>query len=312
MPSTATLPTAIAVQRTAGRRRLLLGALALVVAYGVAAVLHWDDRALLWVKERFTSSAEQAQAIWLPGYRATIDAKPLPGMENDEASDLTYDPASRTLYAVMGKHPFLVQLSLQGDVLRKIPLAGWANPEGVAMLGDGRLAITDERLHTMTVVTLQPDTATLNYQAFPQVDLGTSPNQNKGFEGIAWDARHQRLLLGQERPLRLFSLKPADVGTGASAFDVQKQAVASNALDMRNLSAMDIDPRTGNLLLLSADSHLLMEANTEGEPVSFMALLGGFNGIRNTIPRAEGVALDEQGTLYMVSEPNLFYAFKKK
>ncbi len=308
MSSTATSPNALGSRRSPDRRRLLLSALVLIVAYVIAAVLHWDDRAVLWFKEYFTSPAEQAQAVWLPGYRATIDAKPLPGMEDDEASDLTYDPVSHTLYAVMGKHPFLVQLSLQGDVLRKIPLVGWANPEGVAMLGDGRLAITDERLHTLVVVTVQPETTTLNYQAFPAVDLGTSPNQNKGFEGVAWDAKHQRLLLGQERPLELFSLKQADNGR----FVVDKQPVASDALDMRNLSAMDIDPRTGNLLLLSADSHLLMEANPEGKPVSFMALLGGFNGIKNTIPRAEGVALDEQGTLYMVSEPNLFYAFKKK
>lgn len=42
-----------------------------------------------------------------------------------------------------------------------------------------------------------------------------------------------------------------------------------------------------------------------------MTLLRGFNGLKNTIPRAEGVAIDEQGALYMVSEPNLFYRFEK-
>ncbi len=43
-----------------------------------------------------------------------------------------------------------------------------------------------------------------------------------------------------------------------------------------------------------------------------MTLLGGFNGLKNTIPRAEGVTMDENGTLYMVSEPNLFYRFEKQ
>nr|BFE92363.1 hypothetical protein GCM10020185_28990 [Pseudomonas brassicacearum subsp. brassicacearum] len=42
-----------------------------------------------------------------------------------------------------------------------------------------------------------------------------------------------------------------------------------------------------------------------------MTLLGGFNGLKDTIPRAEGVTVDEAGNLYMVSEPNLFYRFEK-
>ncbi|MCG4788036.1 SdiA-regulated domain-containing protein, partial [Roseburia faecis] len=82
----------------------------------------------------------------------------LPGMEDDEASDLAYDPQRKTLFAVMGKNPFLVELTLDGDVLRKLPLHGWSNPEGVAVLADGRLAIVDERDHTMTIVSLDDST----------------------------------------------------------------------------------------------------------------------------------------------------------
>jgi uncharacterized protein YjiK len=57
---------------------------------------------------------------------------------------------------------------------------------------------------------------------------------------------------------------------------------------------------------------MLLELDETGEQVSFMTLLGGFNGLKDRIPRAEGVAMDEHGTLYMVSEPDLFYRFKKK
>jgi uncharacterized protein YjiK len=72
-----------------------------------------------------------------------------------------------------------------------------------------------------------------------------------------------------------------------------------------------VDPRTGHLLVLSADSNMLLELDEQGEQVSFMTLLGGFNGLGDTLPRAEGVAMDGQGNLYMVSEPNLFYRFRK-
>ncbi|MFY0728358.1 SdiA-regulated domain-containing protein [Pseudomonas sp. NFX15] len=277
-----------------------------VVAYGVAFVMHWDSRGVLWVKEQFKSPAEREASIWLPDYRAVIDAKPLPGMEKDEASDLSYDPQTKTLFSVMGKNPFLVELTLQGDVLRKMPLKGWSNPEGVTVLGDGRLAIVDEREHLITLVKVDATTRELNAADFPKYDLGPSKDQNKAFEGVVWDSQNKQLVLGEERPPALFTWKgDGQVLTG------DKLKLASHALDMRNLSALAIDPRTGHMLVLSADSHLLLELDKKGEQVSFIALLRGFNGLKNTIPRAEGVAMDEAGTLYMVSEPNLFYRFEK-
>ena len=72
------------------------------VAYGLAFAMHWDDRGVLWVQERFESPAERQESVWLPDYHAVIDAKPLPGMEKDEASDLSYNPQTKTLFSVMG------------------------------------------------------------------------------------------------------------------------------------------------------------------------------------------------------------------
>jgi uncharacterized protein YjiK len=282
--------------------------LAAAIAYGVAFAMHWDDRGLLWLHERFESPAERQASVWLPDYRAVIDAKLLPGMEKDEASDLSYDPQTKTLFSVMGKNPFLVELSLQGDVLRKMPLVGWSNPEGVTVMGNGLLAIVDEREHVLSIIKVDADTRELNIADFPKYDLGPSKDQNKAFEAIVYDPRNQQILLGEERPPALFSWK----SDGSPVLKGDKQKVLSDELDMRNLSALAIDPRTGHTLALSADSHLLLELNEKGEQVSFMTLLSGFNGLKKTIPRAEGVTLDEAGTLYMVSEPNLFYRFEKQ
>ncbi|GAB0084170.1 SdiA-regulated domain-containing protein [Pseudomonas syringae] len=279
-----------------------------MLGYGLSHIMHWDDRGLLWLKERFESNEERSASIWLPDYHVEIDAKALPGMEKDEASDLSYNPISKTLFAVMGKNAFLVELTLKGDVLRKIPLVGWSNPEGVAVMNDGLIAITDERQHQLTIVKVTADTTTLNIADFPHYELGTSANKNKGFEGVAWDPRRQQLLLGEERPPALYTWK----SDGSNVLKGDKQSLLSRALDMRNLSSLSIDPRTGHMLALSADSHMLLEVDEQGNQVSFMTLLGGMNGLKDTIPRAEGVALDEAGTLYMVSEPNLFYSFRKQ
>ena len=280
---------------------------AVVIGCGVSMAMHWDDRGLLWIQEGLETHAEKIESVWLPDYRVDIDAKVLPGMEDDEASDLAFDPKTRTLFAVMGKNPFLVQLSLDGDVLRKMPLVGWNNPEGVAVLEDGHLAIVDERSHDLTVVKVDASTTSLDRADFQSHDLGESENSNKGFEGVVWDPALKRIVIGEERPPRLFVWKY----DGHGPLKGEKQVLPDAELDLRNLSAVSVDPRTGHLLALSADSNMLLELDEKGEQVSFMTLLGGFNGLKETIPRAEGVAMDDQGNLYMVSEPDLFYRFRK-
>ncbi|MCJ1883366.1 SdiA-regulated domain-containing protein [Pseudomonas sp. LA21] len=291
-------------------RWLLLALLLLLIVLAVLTVrFHWDDRARLWLREQDTSAQERAESVWLPSYRAVIQAKQLTGgLEGQEASDLAYNPVTRTLFTVTGKKPLLAELSLTGDVLRVIPLLGMSNPEGVAVLENGNIAVTDERKNSLTIFHVDPQTRELSTEKLASFDLGPRGKKNKGIEGIAWDPRQHRLVLGQERdPLALFSL-PSDGGPSVSG---TLQPLASDLL-MTNVSALSIDPRTGHTLVLSAESHLLLELNEKGQPVSFISLLGGLNGLHGKIPRAEGVAIDEQGTIYMVSEPDLFYVFKRE
>lgn len=288
-------------------RYSLLGA-ALILGGGALRYLHLDDRAQLWLSERNLSKGEQADSIWLPGYRAVLQGKPLAGLENDEASDLAYNPVTRTLFTVTGKTPMLVEISREGEVLRRIPLNGFANLEGVAVLENGNVAVTDERRRTLSIFTLDPLTRELDVHDADEFDLGFADSGNKGFEGIAWDAAQGRLLLGKERePTAMFSL----ASDGSRSLAGELQPLPSYGLGMRNLSALSVDPRTGHVLALSAQSNLLLELDEAGEPVSFISLLGGFNGLESRIPRAEGVAMDEAGDIYMVSEPNLFYVFRR-
>lgn len=289
------------------RRRNLALALTLASLVAVVRYMHWDDRARYWFTEHSLPVAERAASIWLPGYKASIQGLPLPGLEEGETSDLAYSPLTGTLFTVTGRQPTLVELSRQGEVLRQIPLKGFSNPEGVAVLENGTIAVADERRRNLSIFTLQADTQELDIADTTPFDLGFPDAGNKGFEGVAWDPAQQRLLLGKERTPLMFSLG----SDGQHLLDHELQPLPSYGLGMRNLSALSIDPRTGHILVLSAQSHLLLELDEHGEPVSFISLLGGLSGLEHRIPRAEGVAMDEDGTIYMVSEPNLFYVFRK-
>lgn len=288
-------------------RYWLLGC-TLLVAGVLVQTQHWDDRAQLWWQERSTPLAERLASVWLPGYRAVVQGKALAGLEEDETSGLTYNPRTGTLFTVTGKHPLLVELSRDGEILRRISLKGFADPEGVEMMDNGRMAIVDERRRQLTTFTLRDSDLELDAEDFPGFDLGFADAGNKGFEGLGWDSRSHSLLLGKERgPLGLFSLPfPGEDG----AAGVMQPLLAGN-LGLRDISSLSVDERTGHLLVLSDESRLLLELDRRGQPVSFLSLSGGLNGLDQAIEQAEGVAVDENGDIYIVAEPNLFYRFSK-
>lgn len=278
-----------------------------MILSGAVHFLRLDTRALLWMAESHSSAEERATSLWLPGYRAVLQTR-VPGFEQEEFSDLAYNPASGTLFTVSGKQPLLIELSRAGKVLRSIPVLGASNLEGVAVLEDGCMAIADERQHKLSIFRIDAGTTVLHSERFDQqIDLGHAEDPNKGFEGLAWDKRHQRLLLGKEKyPVMLYGLPVAGYRVTAPL-----QELADLGDHMTDLAALSVDPRSGHILALSQESHLLVELNERYQPRNFIALLRGLNGLEHYIPQAEGVAVGEDGTLYMVSEHNHFYVFRK-
>lgn len=285
---------------------LLLAALLAALAH----YFHWDDRLVQLVREQQTSEKKREASIWLNRYNADISGKPLDRLLKDELSGLTWHEPSNTLFSVTGKVPKLVQLSLDGDLLREITLTGVADPEGVEALSDGRFAMVDERRGKLIIFNLPPANSLDLSQAL-QLDLGLLDDaflypRNKGLEGIAWDSRNSRFILAKERnPHALYAL---DFDLVRNRFG-QLQELPAGELFMRDISGLDLDGVTGHLLVLSDESRMVLELDSKGNPVSFMSFLAGFNGLDSSINQAEGVAMDAQGRIYVVGEPNLFYRF---
>ncbi len=284
---------------------LLLLFIALLVA---TRLLHWDDQLQLYWDERSVSAEQRAAGIWLPDYELALETT-LAGLEDDETSGLTWNPLTGTLFTVTGKHPQLIEFTPAGVVLRRVALTGFADPEAVETLDGGRLAIVDERRRLVAVFRLEPGVERLDLDDLASYDLGFADAGNKGFEGLAWDPRAQRLLLAKERdPLGLFALPfPGEDGAVGAL-----EALAQQPLLVRDLSSLAIDPRSGHMLLLSDESRLLVELDLQGKPRSFISLFGGLNGLVHGIEQAEGVAMDGEGNIYVVGEPNRFYVFSRK
>ena len=54
-----------------------------------------------------------------------------------------------------------------------------------------------------------------------------------------------------------------------------------------------------------------MELSDSGKMLSYRSFNRFTSDLQHTAPHPEGVTLDNDGTLYVVSEPNLFYSFRR-
>jgi uncharacterized protein YjiK len=78
-----------------------------------------------------------------------------------------------------------------------------------------------------------------------------------------------------------------------------------------DLSSVTVHDPTGNMVLLSHKSSILVEYDAAGAPLSMLSLWGGQHGLQEKVPQAEGVAIGPEGEVYIVSEPNLLYRFDR-
>ncbi|MBU3059318.1 SdiA-regulated domain-containing protein [Pseudomonas indica] len=271
------------------------------------------ERGWFIVQEWRHAEEWRERSIWLPDYEVAIEAQTIEGLA-DDVSALTFDPDRRSLLTVTNQKSEIIELSLDGRILRRIPLVGFGDPEAIEYISPGIYVITDERAQRLIKVRLDDTTRFVDAAEAQQLSLGIGRSGNKGFEGLAYDLDGKRLFVAKERdPVTIYEVHgfPHTDPDKPFAVHVVDNPRRDQGLFVRDLSSLDFDQRSGHLLALSDESRLVLELNSDGRPISSLSLLRGMHGLQRSVPQAEGVAMDDAGNLYLVSEPNLFYLFRK-
>ena len=292
---------------------LVLGVMLVALVAAGFAAQHFRIFERAWFQASQLWQPADPAAINLGEYRAVLQGKVIEGLE-DDVSALTYDPLRKSLFTVTNKKAELVELSLDGRLLRRIALVGFGDAEAVEFIGENTYVITDERQQRLIKVRIDDSTQVLDAKDAEQLTLGINRSGNKGFEGLAYDSVGKRLFVAKERdPMLIYEVRgfPQANAQQPYATHVVTNPRRDARLFVRDLSSLQFDERTGHLLALSDESRLLLELDLEGRPISVLSLKKGRHGLKKSVPQAEGVAMDEDGTVYGVSEPTLFYVFKK-
>lgn len=311
---TRTLPTPIHAPRLilSSRSGRVLAVAACIALFASAWHQQLPTLAYYWV--RMQQAQPSTPGFGLPDYAVTIDARVINGIPAN-ASDLTYSSATGTLFAVINSPPQVAELSTDGNLLRIIPLDGIRDPEGITHVEGEHFIIAAERDHQLVLVRIDPETAELDLSDAPRLGLGINLNGNRGFEGVAWDPAGERLFVVQEKsPVRVLEIAGFMAAVRGEGLDLQVTEWEPGRLEepfLRDLSSVSYDAASGHLLLLSDESRMAVEYDAHRDPVGVLPLRRGWHGLARDVPQAEGITLGPDGTLYVVSEPNLFYQYQR-
>ncbi len=280
----------------------------------VAATFHLDQRLFYALQSAWNAETHQARSLWLPEYQVRVEAKPVATVTNN-LSGLTFDEQRNQLWAVVNNPEELIALDLNGEFIARYPLKGFIDVEAVTYLGDNLLAVAEERSQSIVILPVPTSPGELMREDYATVSLSTGASENSGFEGLGYDRAGDRLFVVKEHsPRKLYEIQgiKASFNGQLNLNIIDREAWIEDKDMASDLASVHYDERTGHLVLLSDEAKMMLELDSEGGLVSFRSLWSGFAGLDKSVPQAEGMTFDDRGNLYLVSEPNLFYAFKRK
>ncbi len=277
----------------------LLKRVIVVVLLGVILFMVRDD--IRYVYQLILKYGDKPSALALSSYKAVIQQKPVAGVKSN-LSGLTYPAEDRMLFAVINNPPELVWLTTEGQLVGRMPLQGIHDPESIAWSGGNQFQIGSEK--DGAVYKTQVDIQRGAMQIISMVKLeGYDKAKNKGLEGTAWDAKNERLYAAKERkPIMIKEVEMSKNG-------ITRALPSAITASVSDVSGLEYHAPTDSLLVLSDESKMILEVSSEWRVRDRLFLTAEWSGLRDDIPQPEGIAMDNENNLYIVSEPNLFYKF---
>ena len=215
-----------------------------------------------------------------------------------EASAIAINPATGTLLILEDEGTLIIETTLTGVLVGSMSLTGFADTEGLTHVGSGQFVLAEERLQDLFLFTYVRG-GSVSRASLQSVSLGPTIG-NEGVEGVSFDPRDGSFVWIKEK---------LPMGVSRAAVNFTTSAATSTALftpalgvsDLADVQALAIVTSLAstadhdNLLLVSQESARLVESTRAGIALSQFDLSGMF-------AKAEGVTIDQDGTIYVVDE----------
>jgi uncharacterized protein YjiK len=244
-----------------------------------------------------------------------------------EASSVTYDWDTDTLFVVGDGGTSVVQVSKTGQLIDSMTLAPGNSPqgttfydtEGITYVGGGKFVITEERYRQVDLFTYAPGT-TLTRADAQTVDLGTDIG-NTGLEGISYDPQTSTpgglpgfIVVKEIDPKGIFQTNldfPHGTATNGSSTTDEAANLFDPALvptdDFSDVFALSNLPNltgsdSSHLLIISQQSGKIVNVDRSGNVESSLTITDAGAPLSVPDETHEGVTIDRDGNIYTVCE----------
>jgi uncharacterized protein YjiK len=290
------------------RNRVFFGMLSVCLQLVFLHLTGFDNWLISDTSVQSRREAERMSPIGLDDY--ALDTAVRVSCLAENLSGITFCPWSNALFAVVNDPPKVVIMNPAGICLREILLVGFEDTEGIVCLEAERFAIVEERHHTINIVPIDDQTRVLHRSdVIHSLQVDFKAQDNKGLEGIAYDAATDRIYLVNEKKPRQF-LSVGGLSKRLNQLDIRLESdLLPRRWFMKDLSGLHFDAASRHLLLVSDESQCVFEVALDGQIVGQLELTRGLSGLKADIPQAEGITMDDAGHIYIVSEPDRLYRF---
>ncbi|WP_187830015.1 SdiA-regulated domain-containing protein [Siccirubricoccus phaeus] len=240
-----------------------------------------------------------------------------------EVSAVTYNRDTDTLFVVGDGGTSIVQISKEGELIDSMTLAPggspqnteFYDPEGLAYIGNGMFVMTEERDRRAVLFTYEAD-GTLTRDEAQTVTLGTNVG-NIGLEGLTYDPLTNGYIFVKEADPEGIFQTTIDFDAGTASNGSASTENSTNLFDPGLLGLTDIadvfafsnvalltgTDEAEHLLVLSQEDGRIVEVDRDGNILSTLTIFTDpGNPLALPDQQHEGLAMDDDGILYVVSE----------
>lgn len=251
------------------------------------------------------AAAPGAMTVDLSKYQLTATHM-LPPIAASEASAVTYNWDTGTLFVIGDEGEAIVEVSTTGQQLSTMTLTGFEDTEGLTYMGGGTFAIAEERIQDLVELDYLAGGA-IDFNNLETVSIGPTVG-NIGLEGVSFDPTTGNFIMVKEKfPQRVMEADVDFSDESANVWDLFDPTLG--LADLSDVQALSIvpgmkgGPDEQNLLIFSQESAMLLEVTRSGIIESSF----DFNGIATD---AEGVTIGYDGTIYIVGEVPALYVLQ--